>query len=57
MFPKIVSGLVGDELRRAWARSADACVAASFDEILGNIRVAGKKSVVMETLYFSILGM
>ena len=48
---------MGDELRRAWARSADACVAASFDEILGNIRVSGKKYVVMETLYLSILGM
>ena len=39
--PNVVSGLVGGGFRRAWVRSATAYVAASFDDILGNVRVAG----------------
>ena len=37
-------------------RSASACVAASFDDVIGNVRVAGKNSVVLETRYLAILG-
>ena len=50
-------GIVGVGLRRVWVRSAAACVAASFDEIIGNVRVSGEKSVVLETLSLAILGM
>ena len=46
MFPTIVSGIVGVGFSRAWVRSAAAFVAASFDEILGNVRVAGENYVV-----------
>ena len=40
--PNIVSGLVGVGLRRVWVRSASACVAASFDDIISNVRDTGK---------------
>ena len=42
----VVSRIVGVGLRRMWARSASACVSAYFDEIIGNVRVAGKNSIV-----------
>ena len=38
--PNVVSGLVGVGLRRAWVRSADACVAASFEYSVGKVSVA-----------------
>ena len=38
-------------------RSAAACVAASFDDIIGNVIVAGVKYVVSETLSFAGLDM
>ena len=41
-----VSGLEGVGPRREWVRSAAACFASSFDEILGNVSVSGKNSVV-----------
>ena len=40
-FPKSVSGMVGVGLRRLWVRSESACVAVSFDEILGDFSVEG----------------
>ena len=40
--PKYVSGIVGIGLMRAWVRSAAACVAACFEEILGKVSVSGK---------------
>ena len=55
--PNFVSGLVGVGLRRAWVRSASACVATSFEEIIGKVSVAEKNAVVLETLYFAVLGM
>ena len=39
--PNAVSGLVGVGLRRAWVRSLAACVAAYFDDIIGNVSEAG----------------
>ena len=54
--PNFVIGLVGVRLRRAWVRSAAACVAASFENSIGKISVGGGISVVSETLFF-ILGM
>ena len=47
---------MGFWLRRAWVRSAAACVAASCEESLGKVSVSGGKSVVSETLYFAVLG-
>ena len=47
---------MGIGLRRSWVRSEAACVAAYSEEILGNWRVAGGKSVVLETRYLAILG-
>ena len=44
-------------LRRECVRSAAARVAASVDDILGKVSVAGGKIVVFETLYFSVLEM
>ena len=38
-------------------RSAVECVAVYFDEIIGNVRVSGKNSLVLETLYLAVLGM
>ena len=56
MLPIVVSGLVGFGLRRSWVRSEAAYVAAYSEDILGNGRVAGGKSVVLETRYLAILG-
>ena len=53
----VVSGLVGVGLRREWARSETACVAAYSEEIIGNGRVSGKKSVVSDTCSLVVLGM
>ena len=44
-----MSGLLGVGLRRALVRSAAACVAAYVDDIIGNVMVAGKNSVVSDT--------
>ena len=55
--PSVLSGLLGVGLRRVWVRSAVACDAASFDDILGNVRVAGKNFVALETLYLDVLGL
>ena len=41
LYPSDVIGLVGVGSRREWARSAAACVAKSFDEILVNVSVSG----------------
>ena len=49
--------LVGVGLRSVWVRSVATCVAASFEEILGKVSVAEKNAVVLETLYFAVLGM
>ena len=38
-------------------RSETACVAASFDEILDNVSVAGENYVVSDNLSLSVLGM
>ena len=38
-------------------RSAATCVAASFDDIIGNVSVSVKDSLLSETLYLSVLGM
>ena len=48
---------MGVGLRKMWLRSAAACVATSFDDILGNVRVAGKNFVALETLYLDVLGL
>ena len=40
--PNTASGIVGVGLRRAWVRSAVACVDASFDNIIGNVSFSGK---------------
>ena len=55
--PHVVSGLVGVRLKRAWVRSAAACVVKSCEDSIDKVSVAGGKSVVSETLYFSVLGM
>ena len=47
---------MGVGLSRVWVRSEAACVAASFEEILVKVSVAGKKSLVSETLYLYVLG-
>ena len=38
--PNVVSGIVGVGLSRVWLMSAAACVAASFDNIIGNVSVS-----------------
>ena len=38
--PSVVSGILGVRLRRVWVRYADACVAASLEDSLGNVSVA-----------------
>ena len=43
LYPNVVSGLVEVGLRRAWARLLAKCVVTSFDEVIGNTRVAGRK--------------
>ena len=55
--PNSVSGLVGVGLISVWVRSVAACVATSFEEILGMVSVAEKYAVVSETLYFAVLEM
>ena len=57
LYPNVVSGVVGVGLIRVWMRSAAACVSASFDEIIGNVRVDGGNSVVWETIPLDVLGM
>ena len=57
LYPNVVSGLVGVGLRRDLVTFVAACVAASLEKSLGNVSVSGGKSVVSETLYFSLLGM
>ena len=57
LFPNVVNGIVGVVFRRAWVRSASACVSTSFDDILGNFRARGGNFVVSETLYLDILGL
>ena len=52
----IVSGLVGVGLIRACTRYIDTYVAVSYDEIIGNGRVAGKNSLVLDTRSFFVLG-
>ena len=56
LYHNVVSGLVGFVLKRIWVISAAVFVAASFDGIIGNVRVAGKQSVVSENLHSTILG-
>ena len=57
LYFNVVSGLVGIGLMRAWVRSESACISTSFDAIIGNVRVSGKKYVVLETISLSKLGM
>ena len=54
--PNVVSGLVGVGLRRVWVRSTSACVAAPFKDIIDKVSVAVKNSVLLETIYFAVLG-
>ena len=55
-YPKVMSGIVGVGLRRAWVRSSSTCVAAYFDEIPGNVRVAWEKIRSVGDSLFSRLG-
>ena len=55
--PNVVSGLVGVVFRKEWVRSAAVCVDASLEDSLGKVSVSRGKSVVSETLYYSVLGM
>ena len=48
---------MGVGLSRSWVRSVATFVATSFDEILGNVSISSKNSVVLETLYLAVLGM
>ena len=48
---------MGVGLRRAWIRTAAACVAESLEDSIGKVSVSGKKSVVSETISVSVLGM
>ena len=57
LFLNVVSGIVGVGFRMAWVRSSAACVAESFDDILGNFRVARENSMVSETCSLAVLGM
>ena len=57
LLPSVVRGLLMIGLSKECVRSAPACVAASYEEILCNERVAGKNSAVSETRYLSVLGM
>ena len=56
LLPCVVSGLVRFGLKREWLRSASAFVAASFEEIIGNGRVAGGNYVVSETRSLAVFG-
>ena len=53
--PDILSGLVGVGLRRAWVRSVAESFAASFGEVLGNVRVSVEISAVSETISLDVL--
>ena len=53
--PKVLSGIVGIGLRRVWVRSVATCIASSFDNTLGNVRVAGGNSAVSQTNYLATL--
>ena len=55
--PIVVSGIVGAGLREAFIRFAAACIDTSSGEILGNVRLSGKNSVLSETLSLAVLGM
>ena len=55
--PIIMSELVGVGLGNECVRSSYLCIDASYDDILSKGRLAGKKPVVSETRYFSVLGM
>ena len=48
---------MGVGLRREWVKSTAAYVNASLGDSLDKVSVAGKKSVVSETLYFDVLRM
>ena len=54
--PKVVSGLVGFGLRRAWVRSTAVCVPTYFEDSLGKVSVAGKNAVVLENFIFPSWG-
>ena len=56
-YPKVMSGILGVGLRRAWVRSLTTYVAPSFDVILGNVRFARENSMGLEILFLSLLGM
>ena len=56
LFPRVVSGTVGIGLINSFVRSAASCVSVSSEDILGNGRVSGKNSVVLETRYLTVLG-
>ena len=47
---------MGVGLRKMWLRSAAACVATSFEEIIGSVSVAGGNSAVSENLSLAVLG-
>ena len=57
LLTSVLSGLVGVGLRIEWARSSTTCVSAYSEEILGNGRVAGENSVMLETHYVGVLVM
>ena len=57
LFRNVLRRMLGVGLIKECVRSAAACVAASSDYILGNMRVAGNKSVVSETRSLSVLRM
>ena len=46
LYLRIVSGIVGVELRSSYVRSTSTCSSISTDDILGNGRVTGKNSLV-----------
>ena len=41
--PNAVSVILGVGLKREWVMSTATCVATSFDDIIGNVWVSGKK--------------
>ena len=57
LFPNAVILIVGVGLKRVWMRSVTACIAVSFEDILGKVSVSGLKYLVSETLYLAVLGM
>ena len=52
--PNDVSEIVGVGLKRKWVRSTSTCVAASFEDIIGNVSVARKFCSVRDSLFFRI---